>query len=123
MAKRSIKRNGRGQIVSYETDGGNYGEVSLSSTNSQEIQKYNLTSFRNNVDSEIVEFAVNPEYQSSKKEIQINLPGILKKNIKIETTTEALVKGNPQIDLGFIATMDIPTQVGSNDQSSGTGGS
>lgn len=127
MGKRLIKRNGRGQIVSYEiedTKSQTYGEVLLSNTNSQEFEKYNVTSFRANVDSDIVEFAENEEYKSQKTKVNIPLPGLFtNQSINFETTSAAIVNANPQVDLDFIAEPFIDPQVNSNGGNGGNGGS
>lgn len=57
MVKQDVKRNGRGQIVSYELNPVSYGEVLLSNTNFQNVEKYGRLSFEANVDFRIVEFA------------------------------------------------------------------
>ena len=129
MGKREVKRNGRGQIVSYEIETGAkdraYGEVMLSNTNAQEFEKYNVASFRANVDSDIVEFAENEEYQSQAVEINIPLPGVFAQAgpITIETTTAAVVAANPQVDLGYVALPYINPQVNNNGGNGGNGGS
>lgn len=129
MAKRETKRNGRGQIVSYEISKDvkdqSYGEVMLSNTNAQEFEKYNVTSFRANVDSDIVEFAENEEYQSQETQISIPLPGLFASSgpLTIETTTAALVDANPQVDLGYVALPIINPLVNSNGGNGGNGGS
>ena len=125
MGKRSTKRNGRGQIVSYEiedTKSQTYGEVLLSNTNAQEFEKYNVVSFRANVDSDIVEFAENEEYKS--QAIQINLPllGLLGRNRTIEKTTAEFVNANPGVDLEFIAEPYIDNEL-INNSGGGNGGS
>lgn len=127
MGKRLTKRNGRGQIVSYEiedTTSQTYGEVLLSNTNSQEFEKYNVASFRANVDSDIVEFAENEEYQSQKTQVNIPLPGLFaNQSINFETTSAAIVNANPQVDLEYIAEPFIDPQVNSNGGNGGNGGS
>ena len=128
MGKRLTKRNGRGQIVSYEiedTTSQTYGEVLLSNTNAQEFEKYNVVSFRANVDSNIVEFAENEEYKSQKTQINIPLPGLFANSgpLTIETTSAAIVDANPQVDLGYIAEPFIDPQVNSNGGNGGNGGS
>ena len=127
MGKRSTKRNGRGQIVSYEiedTKSQTYGEVLLSNTNAQEFEKYNVVSFRANVDSDIVEFAENEEYKSQAIQVNIPLPSVLASigPLTIETTTAALVNADPQIDLQFIAEPYIDNQL-INNGGGGNGGS
>lgn len=128
MGKRSTKRNGRGQIVSYEitdTKSQTYGEVLLSNTNAQEFEKYNTISFRANVDSDIVEFAENEEYKSQSVQINIPLPGLFAQvgPLTIETTTAEFVNADPQVDLGFIAEPLIDTIVNTNGGNGGNGGS
>lgn len=127
MGKRSTKRNGRGQIVSYEiedTKSQTYGEVLLSNTNAQEFEKYNVASFRANVDSDIVEFVENEEYKSQAIQVNIPLPNVLASigPLTIETTTAALVNADPQVDLGFIAEPYIDNEL-INNSGGGNGGS
>lgn len=57
MVKQDVKRNGRGQIVSYELNPVLYDEVLLSNVNFQNVEKYNRLSFEQNVNFKIVEFA------------------------------------------------------------------
>lgn len=112
MATRSVKRNGRGQIVSYELSGYDstnetptYGSVVLSNDNSQMVDKYNLVSFRANVDSQITEFVTNPEYESATINFTLNLPFFNTNNVNVSTTTKAFIDANPNIDLGHIASL------------------
>lgn len=129
MGKRSTKRNGRGQIVSYEiedTKSQTYGEVLLSTTNEQKFEKYETNSFRANVDSNIVEFAENEEYTSDEVSVNIPLPGLFGGNqlLNISTTSKAIVDANPQIDLGEIISIFIDTANNNNGSGgSGNGGS
>jgi hypothetical protein len=103
MVKKSVNRNGRGQIVSYELAPNEYGEVLLSTTNFQNVEKYEISSFRANVDSEIVEFNQNRFVLS---DFAVPAANAISFNISID----------PVIDLGFIANIDY-TGVNSNDQS------
>jgi len=112
MATRKVNRNGRGQIISYELSGYDstnnkqtYGSVLLSNGGSQSVDKYDLASFRANVDSQITEFAINPEYQSSTINIQLNLPFFNTNTVNVSTTTQAFVESNPNINLGYIASL------------------
>lgn len=64
MSEREIKRNGKGQIISFEIENVNvststsssYGKVYLSDTNSTETIKYLNDSYNNFVDIEFSEF-------------------------------------------------------------------
>ena len=129
MSKRSTKRNGRGQIVSYEiedTKSQTYGEVLLSTTNTQEFKKYEISSFRENVDSNIVEFAENEEYKSTKVKVNIPLPGLfgVNQSLDFQTTSAAIINANPKIDLGYIASIYIdPQNTNNGSGGSGNGGS
>jgi len=116
MAKRDIKRNGRGQIVSYQTDPLSYGDVLLTNEDSQVVEKYNQLSFRDNVDSEITEFFNNNEYEI-KTEVKIPIPGLLNRAINLSGDTKDFVNTNPFPNLGFVAS------VSGNGGTSGAGGS
>lgn len=97
MVKKSVNRNGRGQIVSYELASNEYGEVLLSTTNFQNVEKYEISSFRANVDSEIVEFNQNRFVLS---DFAVPAANAISFNISID----------PMIDLGFIANIDYDGQ-------------
>lgn len=66
MAKREIKRNGRGQIISYEIESTNnsttsslqYGEVILGTPGAGiTVEKYEVNSFSLNVDTRVMELS------------------------------------------------------------------
>lgn len=97
MVKQDVKRNGRGQIVSYELNSVSYGEVLLSNTNFQNVEKYGRLSFEANVDFRIVEFSQNKFVLSGfNNEIDTPESGVSTSIINSDILID------PMVDLGFV---------------------
>lgn len=92
MADREIKRNGRGQIISYEILGALDSNIDSDS--------YGKSLFENNVGIRRANTTVS----------KYNLES-LESNVDITLSDELLSEdkaANPAIDLGYVATIDIP---------------
>lgn len=100
-AKIDVKRNGRGQIISYEVENtATYSPILLSNVNRQLLKKYGKRSFLDNVDVEIKEFTQVEILNSS---VQIPVPAIVTSlgNVTINLSRE--------IDLQYVANIDSNT--------------
>ena len=94
-AKIDVKRNGRGQIISYEVENtATYSPILLSATNRQPLKKYGKASFLDNVDSEIKEFTQVEGLETSN---QFALP------VNITTFGNVYIEVDREIDLQYVA--------------------
>jgi hypothetical protein len=100
-AKIDVKRNGRGQIISYEVENtATYSPILLSNVNRQLLKKYGKRSFLDNVDAEIKEFTEEEGLESSP---QIALP------VNITSFGNVYIEINREIDLQYVANIDSNT--------------
>jgi hypothetical protein len=100
-AKIDVKRNGRGQIISYEVENtATYSPILLSNVNRQLLKKYGKKSFLDNVDTEIKEFTEAEGLESS---AQIALP------VNITSFGNVYIELNREIDLQYVANIDSNT--------------
>ena len=121
MSVRKVKRNGRGQIVSYELESNStqsYDSVVLSDTEFQEFEQFKAPSFKANVDSDIKELLINNEYASRTVTITDSMviytgvePGTTLNPLippgatitqQATTVTQEFINSNPSPDLGYI---------------------
>jgi len=97
-AKIDVKRNGRGQIISYEVENtATYSPILLSNVNRQLLKKYGKKSFLDNVDAEIKEFT-QLEILNSSPQIPIAATVTSLGNVTINLSRE--------IDLQYVADID-----------------
>ena len=100
-AKIDVKRNGRGQIISYEVENtATYSPILLSNVNRQLLKKYSKKSFLDNVDAELKEFT---EVESLQNTTQIALP------VNITSFGNVYIEINREIDLQYVANIDSNT--------------
>jgi hypothetical protein len=100
-AKIDVKRNGRGQIISYEVENtATYSPILLSNVNRQLLKKYGKRSFLDNVDVEIKEFT---QLEILNASVQIPVPATVTSlgNVTINLSRE--------IDLQYVANIDSNT--------------
>jgi hypothetical protein len=94
-AKIDVKRNGRGQIISYEVENtATYSPILLSDINRQPLKKYGKASFLDNVDSEIKEFTQVEGLETSN---QVASP------VNITTFGNVYIDVDREIDLQYVA--------------------
>jgi hypothetical protein len=93
-AKIDVKRNGRGQIISYGVENtATYSPILLSDTNRQPLTKYSKSSFFDNVDAEIKSITQRQDLEDA------NL------SVEITNTEQLYVPLTPNIEFSYIANL------------------
>ena len=96
-AKIDVKRNGRGQIVSYGVENtSTYSAVLLSDTNRQTLTKYSKSSFFDNVDAEFESITQKADLEGTNVSVEVT------------TTQQLYVPLSPNIQFSYIANFTAP---------------